>query len=262
MTLNAGLPPIPLAARRQEDLLEKASRIILTVRDLDRIFAHSTVPVPPEVESVLARAEKGDEVFADRFSAAEFVTMVRTRYLAREPNLQELIEPLGGLGSAPVLFCQVESAEEVVSFVLGEHENEVLAATYLDRSRTTRTISLGDLRGLLRASPLPAAGRALSAIEALPDGQLLRLGETEAASIARTLWTKYNLAREKGVTVVGLEQFTKDLSDAGSMDVLLGSIWLQDSLVTAALDATARQIVGVLYITDFLPPAGCTSPAR
>ncbi|GAA1494176.1 hypothetical protein GCM10009627_25220 [Curtobacterium herbarum] len=62
--------------------------------------------------------------------------------------------------------------------------------------------------------------------------------------------------------VVGLEQFTKDLSDAGSMDVLLGSIWLQDSLVTAALDATARQIVGVLYITDFLPPAGRTSPAR
>ena len=138
---------------------------------------------------------------------------MRSKYLAREPNLQELIEPLVGLGSTPVIFCQVESAEEVVSFVLGEHENEVLAATYLDRSRTARTTSLGDLRGLLRASPLPAAGRALSAIEALPDGQLLRLGETEAASIARTLWTKYNLAREKGVTVVGLEQFTKDLSE-------------------------------------------------
>lgn len=233
---------------------------VLTVRDLDRILAHSTVPVPPEVGSVLARAEKGDEVFADRFSAAEFVTMVRTRYLAREPNLQELIEPLGGLCSAPVLFCQVESGEEVVSLVLDEHE--VLAVTYLDRSRTARTIPVGDLRGLLRASPLPAAGRALSAIEALLEGQLLRLGETEAASIARMLWTKYNLAREKGVTVVGLEQFTKDLSGAGSMDVLLGSIWLQDSLVTAALDATARQIVGVVYITDFLPPAGCTSPAR
>ena len=233
---------------------------MLTVRDLDRILAHSTVPVPPEVESVMARAEKGDEVFADRFSAAEFVTMVRTRYLAREPNLQDLIEPLGGLGSAPVLFCQVESGEEVVSLVLDEHE--VLAVTYLDRSRTARTISVGGLRGLLGASTLPAAGRALSAIEALPDDRLLRLGETEAASIARTLWTKYNLAREKVVTVVGLEQFTKDLSDAGSMDVLLGSIWLQESLVTAALDATARQIVGVLYITDFLPPAGRTSPAR
>ena len=235
---------------------------VSTVRDLDRILAHSTVPVPPEVESVMARAQKDDEVFADRFSAAEFVAMVRSKYLAREPNLQELIEPLGGLGSAPVLFCQVESGEEVVSLVLDEHEHEVLAVTYLDRSRTARTISVGDLRGLLRASPLPAAGRALSAIEALPDDRVLRLGETEASSIARTLWTKYNLAREKGVTVVGLEQFTKDLSDAGSMDVLLGSIWLQDSLVTAALDPTARRIVGVLYITDFLPPARRETPAR
>lgn len=235
---------------------------VLTVRDLDRILAHSTVPVPPEVEPVMARAQKDDEVFADRFSAAEFVAMVRSKYLAREPNLQELIEPLVGLGSTPVIFCQVESAEEVVSFVLGEHENEVLAATYLDRSRTARTISLGDLRGLLRASPLPAAGHALSAIEALPDDRVLRLGETEASSIARTLWTKYNLAREKGVTVVGLEQFTKDLSDAGPTGVLLCSAWLQDSLVTAALDPTARRIVGVLYITDFLPPARRETPAR
>ncbi|MCP1501857.1 hypothetical protein J2Y89_000601 [Curtobacterium herbarum] len=210
----------------------------------------------------MARAQKDDEVFADRFSAAEFVAMVRSKYLAREPNLQELIEPLVGLGSTPVIFCQVESAEEVVSFVLGEHENEVLAATYLDRSRTARTTSLGDLRGLLRASPLPAAGRALSAIEALPDDRVLRLGETEASSIARTLWTKYNLAREKGVTVVGLEQFTKDLSDAGPTGVLLCSAWLQDSLVTAALDPTARRIVGVLFITDFLPPARCKNPAR
>jgi len=211
---------------------------VLTVRDLDRILAHSTVPVPPEVESVMARAQKDDEVFADRFSAPEFVAMVRSKYLAREPNLQELIEPLGGLGSAPVLFCQVESGEEVVSLVLDEHE--MLAATYLDRSRTTRTVSVRYLRVLLQASTLPATARAVAAIEALPDGQLLRLGETEAASIASTLWTKYNLAREKGVVVVGLEQFTKDLSHAGSMDVLLGSIWLQDSLVTAALDATAR----------------------
>lgn len=235
---------------------------VLTVRDLDRILAHSTVPVPPEVEPVMARAQKDDEVFADRFSAAEFVAMVRSKYLAREPNLQELIEPLVGLGSTPVIFCQVESAEEVVSFVLGEHENEVLAVTYLDRSRTARTISVGDLRGLLRASTLPAAGRALSAIEALPDDRLLRLGETEASSIARTLWTKYNLAREKGVTVLGLEQFTKDLSDAGPTGALLCSAWLQDSLVTAALDPTARRIVGVLFITDFLPPARCKNPAR
>ncbi|GAA1494175.1 hypothetical protein [Curtobacterium herbarum] len=148
---------------------------VLTVRDLDRILAHSTVPVPPEVESVMARAQKDDEVFADRFSAAEFVTMVRSKYLAREPNLRELIEPLGGLGSAPVLFCQVESGEEVVSLVLDEHENEVLAATYLDRSRTTRTVSVRYLRVLLLASTLPAAARAVAAIEALPDGRLLRL---------------------------------------------------------------------------------------
>jgi hypothetical protein len=235
---------------------------VLNVRDLDQILAHSTVPVPPEVKSVMAQAQKNDKVYANGFSAAEFVTMMRSKYLAREPNLQELIEPLVGLGSTPVIFCQVESGEEVVSLVLDEHENEVLAATYLDRSRTTRTASVRDLRGLLQASTLPAAARAVAAIEALPDGQLLRLGETEAASIARTLWTKYNLAREKGVVVVGLEQFTKDLSDAGSMDVLLGSIWLHDSLVTAALDATGRQIVGVLFITDFLPPAGRTSPAR
>jgi hypothetical protein len=235
---------------------------VLTVRDLDRILTHSIAPVHPKVESVMARAQNDDEVFADRFSAAEFVTMVRSKYLAREPNLQELIEPLVGLGSTPVIFCQVESGAEVVSLVLDEQEHEVLAATYLDRSRTMRTVSVRDLRGLLQASTLPAATRAVAAIGALCDGQLLRLGETEAASIARTLWTKYNLAREKGVTVVGLEQFTKDLSDAGSMDVLLGSIWLQDSLVTAALDATARQIVGVLFITGFLPPAGRTSPAR
>jgi hypothetical protein len=235
---------------------------VLTVRDLDRALAHSTVPVPPEVESVMARARKDDEVFADRFSAAEFVTMVRSTYLAREPNLQELIEPLGGLGSTPVIFCQVESGEEVVSLVLGEQENEVLAATYLDRSRTTRTVSVQDLRGLIQASTLPAAARAMSAIEALPDDRLLRLGETEAASIARTLWTKYNLAREKGVVVVGLEQFTKDLADAGETDVLLCSVWLEESLVTAALDATARRIVGVLFITDFLPPARRETPAR
>lgn len=235
---------------------------VLTVRDLDRVLAHSIAPVPPKVESVMARAQNDDEVFADHFSAAELVTMVRSKYLAGEPNLQELIDPLVGLGSTPVIFCQVESGEEVVSLVLDEHENEVLAATYLDRFRTTRTVSVRDLRGLLQASPLPAAARAVAAIEALPDGQLLRLGETEAASIASTLWTKYNLAREKGVVVVGLEQFTKDLSDAGSMDVLLGSIWLQDSVMTAALDATARQIVGVLYITGFLPPAGRTSPSR
>lgn len=235
---------------------------VLNVRDLDQILAHSTVPVPPEVNSVMAQAQKNDEVYADRFSAAEFVTMVRSKYLAREPNLQEIIEPLVGLGSTPVIFCQVESGAEVVSLVLDEHENEVLAATYLDRSRTMRTVSVRDLRVPLQASTLPAAARAVAAIEALPDDRLLRLGETEAASIARTLWTKYNLAREKGVTVVGLEQFTKDLSDAGPTGVLLCSAWLQDSLVTAALDPTARRIVGVLYITDFLPPARRETPAR
>lgn len=235
---------------------------VLTVRDLEQILEHSTVPVSPEVESVIARARKDDEVFADRFSAGEFVTMVRSKYLAREPNLQELIEPLVGLGSTPVIFCQVEYGEEVVSLVLGEHEHEVLAATYLDRSRTARTVTVGDLRGLLRASPLPASGRALAAIGALPDDRLLRLGETEAASIARTLWTKYNLAREKGVVVVGLERFAKDLSDAGPTGVLLCSAWLHDSLVTAALDPTARRIVGVLFITDFLPPARRETAAR
>ncbi len=235
---------------------------VLTVRDLDRVLTHSIAPVPPKVESVMARAQNDDEVFADRFSAAEFVTMVRSKYLAREPNLQELIEPLVGLGSTPVIFCQVESGAEVVSLVLGEQEHEVLAATYLDRSRTARTVSVRDLRGLLPASALPAAARAVVAIEALPDGQLLRLGETEAASIARTLWTKHDLAREKGVTVVGLEQFTEDLSDAGPTGVLLCSAWLQDSLVTAALDPTARRTVGVLFITDFLPPARRGTHAR
>ncbi|QZQ57138.1 hypothetical protein KZI27_10195 [Curtobacterium sp. TC1] len=228
----------------------------MTVEVLEGMIERSGLNVPADALTLLTELPPEQELFVDQFEAAEFERMVRDNYLVRAPNLVELLAPVRDLGNGPILFCQAEAGERIASFVVDAEHQVPLAATYIDRAPTQKTISVGALRPLLKELTTPATLKASAALLPQACEKDLRLSVQDASSIARTLLTKYNLAREKGVVVIGLEEFTTNLALLGSTEVRLCFVWLEDSLVTVALEKERDQVMGALFVTNFIGKPG------
>lgn len=186
------------------------------------------------------------------FRADEFLRILEDHYVKREPNLASLAKPLARLQDRWVHFCQAEYDDKIASFILDSENKQMLSMTYLDRTTARRTVAVQDLLKVLKGSPAPAATHALKVLSTMAGEARLSLSEQSATTLARTLWTKYNLAREAGVRVVGLEEFVRKLNSVGALPVQMCVAWEKDSLVTVILDNEAERLVGVLFVDRFL----------
>ncbi|PZE68803.1 hypothetical protein [Curtobacterium sp. MCBD17_021] len=105
---------------------------------LRRRIPKSDPLVPGRVHEVLSGIADDAEVLTYDVPARSFADVVRRGYAQDEPNLLPLVEPLGPLGDALVLVCQVESGSEIVTVLLRAADRVFLSATAYDRSAITR----------------------------------------------------------------------------------------------------------------------------
>jgi hypothetical protein len=112
---------------------------VVSVDDLRRLIPTSDPLVPGRVHEVLSGVADDAEVLTYDVPARSFADVVRRGYAQDEPNLLPLVEPLGPLGDALVLVCQVESGSEIVTVLLRAADRVFLSATAYDRSAITRS---------------------------------------------------------------------------------------------------------------------------
>ncbi|PZF13500.1 hypothetical protein DEJ25_07010 [Curtobacterium sp. MCPF17_011] len=112
---------------------------VVSVDVLRRLIPSSDPVVPGRVQEVLSAVADDAEVLTYDVPARSFAEVVRRSYAQDEPNLLPLVEPLGPLGDALVLVCQVESGPEIITVLLRAADRGFLSATAYDRSAITRS---------------------------------------------------------------------------------------------------------------------------
>ncbi|PZE84054.1 hypothetical protein [Curtobacterium sp. MCBD17_032] len=184
---------------------------VVSVDVLRRHIPRSDPLVPGRVHEVLSAVADDADVLAYNVPARSFVEVVRRSYAQDEPDLLPLVEPLGPLGDALVLVCQVESGPEIVTVLLRAADRAFLSATAHDRSVGAPHVTAVALTALLRSTQAPGAAEALTVALRLAPEERIRIFVQGAHPTARTLLTKYTLATEKGFDVRGLLAFTDAL---------------------------------------------------
>lgn len=121
----------------------------------------------------------------------------------------------------------------------------------------TRTIGSSELAQMLSDSSTPGARECARLLHEMTGD--IALGRSRAASLARTLATKYGLAVENGHVVDGLDRLEKSLRSLGSEARVLGAYLdgASDSYFTVVLAESLDRIVGIVHV---VPAARSGSP--
>lgn len=109
---------------------------------------------------------------------------------------------------------------------------------------SAKALECGRLRGLLLASTSPQAARALAAVDNAAQ-HAWTVGRQTAATWAPTLVLKYELARERGVDVRGLDELV-DVLSAQDGEVAGVALVHGAALLLVVLNKELTAVLGIL----------------
>jgi hypothetical protein len=224
----------------------------ISVGELRQRAAGTTAPGTEALVGLLGRSPRDERIGLDRAPAAVLARRLRSSRAPSSGSLTALLAVLDDLGDDDVRFGRYDTETEV-AIMLIDAGGAVTAAS-VEPVVEPDSVSAAELAGLLRRSDDAAAAssavaRALAVLDERPD-ESLRVGRQGAIATSRTFRTKYSIAREKGVTVVGLEDFVDRLAEMGETEIALCSADTGSAVVVAALRPDRSAAIAVLFVTD------------
>ena len=223
-------------------------------RRLGERLIDSAAPGAAEVSRFVGSLPPDDRFDLDRVAAATLARMLRRSRQVPTASLEALVAVLDGLGASDVLFGRHDSESETAVVVLDVASGAVVAGSVRPIPER-EVITAGELAGILRRADdasiaTTAVARTLELLSTRDDDEALVVGRQGASATARTFRTKYSMARETGVTVLGLEEFADRLSALGDTEIALCLASTDDAHVVAALDADRSAAITALVVTD------------
>jgi hypothetical protein len=224
-------------------MIDRMSETI-SVGELRQRAAGTTAPGTEALVGLLGRSPRDERIGLDRAPAAVLARRLRSSRAPSSGSLTALLAVLDDLGDDDVRFGRYDTETEV-AIMLIDAGGAVTAASVEPAA---------ELAGLLRRSDDAAAAssavaRASAVLDERPD-ESLRVGRQGAIATSRTFRTTYSIAREKGVTVVGLEDFVDRLAEMGETEIALCSADTGSAVVVAALRPDRSAAIAVLFVTD------------